>query len=832
MWLYDSTTVLHRNVRPYGWRLSQLGAVFVDDLPHGTNVDPLVRYCSEQAILYPDTQDKVFAYGSASQKGDVNGNVAGRIRTETSEAGTRSIRYDRHGNETQIAMAFHRMREPHLGDYVSTIGYAFDSFGRPLKVRFPGANEESITYAYDAGGNVQSVFGQGRKINAQHPDEPLHSDYVMHVGYDEYGQRVRTIAGNFVETKYAYRPATRRLGGIDSDYRDDVDRINNRPAHPMQRMRYAYDLVGNVTNVRNDAPFISGSSAVTIGTTSHSYTYDRLYQLRTAAGLMQDDSNERQRYSFEQRYDEVGNITLKDQHAFRQVPNGGSSWRDDYEIREQSYKSTYEYDGAQPHAPSQIEERLPAESLDFARAFQYDPSGNQIESVYRGSDRRLITWNEDDQIKTVVKNGQELNRSLYDARGQKAVHLHRVSGMEETAYLGPHLTFRDGKYLTKHVFVGGERVASKMDPDWFQEPPTLYFHTDHLGSANYVTSDRQALVQHDEYMPSGEVWQNATDSRYELARRFLFTGKELDIHTGLYDFGARSYDARQGQWLSPDPAFDGLNLYGYVHNNPVNLVDPTGLSAAVSRDNPIPVSDTVLQEGQQFFQASNAGEAGFQDAASFDANSADSPVYEASSKGLDPATAKAIGSMKSESAGFKDPFVAAGESSLGDKSLQAGMMAGAAMTGSDIRTDGSGSSMGIPNGKCSSCEGGRGYQAAFIGLTIGALVGGSAMQGYRAIAATRSELTMVSSWADVGTVPDLNPGRWVMRGLPTRTNYWLSGLPGPKWLGGLRFQGSRSSPGNYIVDAVPRSSLRWPSGGPAGMERMKGLFGQRTIGGP
>jgi len=135
----------------------------------------------------------------------------------------------------------------------------------------------------------------------------------------------------------------------------------------------------------------------------------------------------------------------------------------------------------------------PAESLDFARAFQYDARGNQIESVYRGSDRRLITSNGDDQIKTVVKNGQELNRSLYDGRGQKAVHLHRVSGMEETAYLGPHLTIRDGKYLTKHVFVGGERVASKMDPDWFQEPPTLYFHRpDHL---SHGWRERDARVQ-------------------------------------------------------------------------------------------------------------------------------------------------------------------------------------------------------------------------------------------------------------------------------------------------------------------------------------------------
>ena len=64
------------------------------------------------------------------------------------------------------------------------------------------------------------------------------------------------------------------------------------------------------------------------------------------------------------------------------------------------------------------------------------------------------------------------------------------------------------------------------------------------------------------------------------ARAHLARGLTLvDINTGLYDFGARQYDARMGVWLSPDPAFDGLNLYGHVHKNPVNLIDPTRLRA-------------------------------------------------------------------------------------------------------------------------------------------------------------------------------------------------------------------------------------------------------------
>ncbi|WP_129356283.1 RHS repeat-associated core domain-containing protein [Sorangium cellulosum] len=99
-------------------------------------------------------------------------------------------------------------------------------------------------------------------------------------------------------------------------------------------------------------------------------------------------------------------------------------------------------------------------------------------------------------------------------------------------------------------------------------------------------------MQHDEYFPSGELWRDETDSRYELARRNTFSGKELDLGTGLYYFGARYYDGRQSQWLSPDPMvaqyFGGgpalgvyapinLSLYAYTGNNPTNYVDQNGM---------------------------------------------------------------------------------------------------------------------------------------------------------------------------------------------------------------------------------------------------------------
>ena len=60
---------------------------------------------------------------------------------------------------------------------------------------------------------------------------------------------------------------------------------------------------------------------------------------------------------------------------------------------------------------------------------------------------------------------------------------------------------------------------------------------------------------------------------------FGFAGCLYDIDTKLCRFGARDYDASIGRWLSKDPIRfeDGhTNLYGYVLQDPVNLIDPSG----------------------------------------------------------------------------------------------------------------------------------------------------------------------------------------------------------------------------------------------------------------
>ncbi len=66
--------------------------------------------------------------------------------------------------------------------------------------------------------------------------------------------------------------------------------------------------------------------------------------------------------------------------------------------------------------------------------------------------------------------------------------------------------------------------------------------------------------------------------------RFLFTGREWLAEAGLYDYRNRVYSPSLGRFLQTDPirfAAGDINIYRYVSNNPINLIDPTGEIAFV-----------------------------------------------------------------------------------------------------------------------------------------------------------------------------------------------------------------------------------------------------------
>ncbi len=105
---------------------------------------------------------------------------------------------------------------------------------------------------------------------------------------------------------------------------------------------------------------------------------------------------------------------------------------------------------------------------------------------------------------------------------------------------------------------------------------SYYYHADGLGSITHITDATGNIVQNYVYSVFGEIVAQAGG----LANPYTYTSREYDPESGLYYYRARYYDAKIGRFLQTDPIrFTGgnVNLYAYVQNNPVNLIDPLGL---------------------------------------------------------------------------------------------------------------------------------------------------------------------------------------------------------------------------------------------------------------
>ena len=65
------------------------------------------------------------------------------------------------------------------------------------------------------------------------------------------------------------------------------------------------------------------------------------------------------------------------------------------------------------------------------------------------------------------------------------------------------------------------------------------------------------------------------------AAAYRYAGRRFDAETGLYFNRARAYSTALGRFLQTDPigTKGGINLYAYVGNDPVNLLDPFGTTA-------------------------------------------------------------------------------------------------------------------------------------------------------------------------------------------------------------------------------------------------------------
>jgi RHS repeat-associated protein len=115
-----------------------------------------------------------------------------------------------------------------------------------------------------------------------------------------------------------------------------------------------------------------------------------------------------------------------------------------------------------------------------------------------------------------------------------------------------------------------------------QSPAVYFTFVDGLGSVTALSNMNGQLVERYVYDAFGNTQildaGLSVLSASAVGNSILFTGRRLDVESGLYDYRARIYSPALGRFLQTDPlgTIDGMNLYQYCGNNPVNFVDPLG----------------------------------------------------------------------------------------------------------------------------------------------------------------------------------------------------------------------------------------------------------------
>ena len=113
-----------------------------------------------------------------------------------------------------------------------------------------------------------------------------------------------------------------------------------------------------------------------------------------------------------------------------------------------------------------------------------------------------------------------------------------------------------------------------------------YYHSNRLGSAYLLSNGTGGILERYSYTPYGVV--TVSDSAYlssgtvsTVGNPYLFTSREFDPESALYNYRARTYDPVQGRFKQLDPIglVGGVNLYTYCQSRPTFWTDLLGLAS-------------------------------------------------------------------------------------------------------------------------------------------------------------------------------------------------------------------------------------------------------------
>jgi len=504
----------------------------------------------------------------------------GRVTNKLDQAGTVVLRYVYDGDN--------RLTSRWSAEKGSTY-YTNDAVGNLTYVRYPTSPSVTLKYdalnrltnMVDAAGTTKYTYTAGNQLLTE--DGPFASDTVTNTyvnrlrtslvlqqptgtwtngfGYDAAKRLTNVLspAGSFAYTLNATAPASPLIkklllpntAAITNSF-DSVARLletdlRKSDGTALDSYAYVYNLAGQRTNVTR-------ADASTVG-----YRYDNLGQLTVADSSV----NTEDRGYF---YDAAWNLN-------RRTNNGVAS--------------TFTVDN---------KNELTSVS---GGAYGYDSNGNLITAP----NSRTNTYDDENRLVSVVSGTSYRSDFVYDGLGRLRTRtdytwtgsswfptLGSVGGLtyiydgnrvvQERTLGTPSVSYTRGADLSGSFEgaggIGGllGRSDGYSSGNWSNH--NFYF-ADGNGNITYMLNSSQAMVASYRYDPFGNTITSS--GTLATANGYRFSSKECHVASGMYYYLYRFYDPSLLRWINRDPIEEdgGINLFGFVGNDPNNFVDTLGL---------------------------------------------------------------------------------------------------------------------------------------------------------------------------------------------------------------------------------------------------------------